>query len=108
MARKNYRLGYTFEQYRQKIESGEWQLHSFENGFLVTQVVPLLEETVCVVHLAGGDKFDAWKQEAQERLIQFARECGCKAIEATCRLGMAHKLKPLGWRHFRTVMRLDI
>lgn len=102
------RLGYTLDQYKKKIESGEWQLHSFPKGFLITQVIQYAEERVCVVQLLGGEQFDAWKSQANESLKQFGREQGCKALEAVCRLGLAPKLKPLGWRHYRTVMRMDL
>jgi hypothetical protein len=103
-----YRLGYTWDEYRKKIESGEWQLHQFPKGFVITEGVKFAEETVLTVHLAGGEQLDAWKTEANETLKQFGREQGCQALEAVCRIGLAAKLKPLGWRHYRTVMRLEL
>lgn len=103
-----YRLGYTWEQYKKKIESGEWQLHQFPKGFVITQLVDYVEEKICLIHLTGGEQFDTWKSEANETIKQFGREQGCKALEAVCRIGMAEKLKPLGWRHHRTLMRLDL
>jgi len=86
-SKRKYRLGYTFEEYRNKVESGEWQLHEFKNGFLITEVVKFADDKVLMVHLVGGEQFDAWKEEAQERLIKFGREQGCLALEAACRFG---------------------
>jgi hypothetical protein len=103
-----YRLGYTWDQYREKIESGEWQLHKFPKGFLITEVVQWAEEKVLLVQLAGGEQFDAWKEEAQERLIKFGREQGCTALEAACRVGMFKKIKPLGWRLWHVIARKEI
>lgn len=103
-----FRLGCSLEQYKKKIDSGEWQLFGFDKGFLVTRVVKYEEEKVVEVLLAGGEQFDAWKSEANERLKQFGIEQGCKALEAVCRLGLEKKLKPLGWRRHRVVMRTDL
>lgn len=107
-SKRKYRLGYTFEEYRTKVESGEWQLHEFKNGFLITEVVKFADDKVLMVHLVGGEQFDAWKEEAQERLIKFGREQGCLALEAACRFGMAKKLEPLGWKPWHVMMRKEI
>jgi hypothetical protein len=103
-----YRLGYSEDEYRQKVESGEFQLHNFPKGFLITRVVVYQEGKVLEVLLAGGEQFDAWKSEAQEKLIKFGREQGCTALEAACRFGMAKKLEPLGWKPWHVLVRKEI
>ena len=103
-----YRLGYTWDEYKKKIESGEWQLHAFDKGFAVTEIKQYVEEKICLVHLLGGEKFEEWKLQANNRLINFGREQGCKALEAVCRIGLAHKLKPIGWKQHRVMMRYEL
>lgn len=107
-SRRKYRLGYTYEEYKKKIGKGEFQYHEFAKGFLITEVVEFSEEKVLVVVLAGGEQFDTWKSEAQERLIKFGREQGCTALEAACRFGMSKKLKSLGWEPWHIIMRREL
>lgn len=103
-----YRLGYSQDEYRQKVESGEFQLHNFPKGFLITRVVSYREGKVLEVVLAGGEQFDSWKSEAQDKLIAFAKEHGCTALEAACRFGMGKKLKSLGWKPWHVIMRKEL
>lgn len=103
-----YRLGCSLEEYQRKIESGEWQAHTFPKGFVVTQIIDYEEEKVLTVHLLGGKDFDEWKEEANQRLIAFGREHGCKSLEAACRFGLGRKLKRLGWKPWHVVMKKDL
>lgn len=102
------RTGYDFDTYRQKVESGEWQLHTFPLGFVVTEIKQFKEERVCIVHLLGGERFAEWREVVTEHLKQFGREQGCKALEAVCRLGLEKFLKPIGWRRHRVLLRMDL
>jgi hypothetical protein len=107
-SKRKYRLGYSLAEYRRKVEAGEWQFHQFEHGFLITEVRDYAEERVLVVHLAGGSRFDEWKDAANVKLTRFGKKHRCVAIEAICRLGFEKKLQPLGMRRHRVVMRKDL
>lgn len=107
-SRRKYRLGYTEAEYRRKIEAGEWQLHTFSHGFLITEIRTYVEERVLIVHLIGGERLDEWKSEADRKLIEFAKEHRCEAIEAMCRLGLEKTLRDHGYRRHRVVMRKEL
>lgn len=105
---RKYRLGYSLEWYQQQIEAGNFQIHQFPLGFVITEIIQYDEERVCVVRLMGGEKFDQWKAELVSRLEIFAKAQGCNVLEAACRLGLEKKLKPLGWRRWHVVLRKEL
>ena len=102
------RLGYSEDEYRRKVEAGQWQAHQFEHGFLITEIMQYAEERVLTVHLLGGKNFKEWKAEADERLRSFAVANGCVAIEAVCRLGLEKSLIDLGYKRSRVLMRKPV
>ena len=61
-----------------------------------------------LVHVLRGEDFDSWKDEAFERLKSFGMLHECKAIEATCRLGLVKKLKSLKFKTRRAALRAEI
>lgn len=103
-----YRLGISWEEYQKRIQEGRYQFHTFSDGFAITEIVNYAEERVCQVHLVGGGPVDRWKEEAEKKLLAFAKQHQCKALEAVCRPGMAKLLKPMGWRRSRIEMRKEI
>lgn len=107
--KKKYRLGLTWPEYQKKIAAGEYQFHAFgSDGFAITEVIDFAEERVCIVHLVGGENSKAWKDSADQKLVEFAKRHNCKAIEAQCRFGVERVMKPMGWRRTRVVIRKDI
>lgn len=90
------------------MESGEWSALTFPLGFVFVEVMQYQEEKVLLVHFLGGKKFDQWKSELVERLVQFGKANGCAAIEAGCRVGLEKKLKPLGFERWHVLIRKEL
>jgi hypothetical protein len=97
-----------FEEIESKIRDGDYQSHSFPRGFMITQISDYDNERVLDVVFLLGERFDDWKHEALERLIEFGRSHGCNAVEAISRLGLEPALKPLGFRRKRVLLRKEI
>jgi len=95
--RRNIRFP-SIEETEAKLKSGDWQIHKFPLGFIITEIKQYLypKERVLLIWVLSGRKFDEWKEEAFSRLRAFGAEHGCSAIETQCRLGLVKKLKPLG------------
>jgi hypothetical protein len=96
------------EEIDQKLRSGEWQLHKFRRGIILTEIKQYPKERVLLVHVLAGGGFDEWMDEAWERLKSLGREHGCIAIETLARLGLTKKLKPLGFKQTRAELRAAI
>jgi hypothetical protein len=92
----------------EKLQNGEWQLHKFHRGIILTEIKQFPAERVLLVHVLAGEGFDCWIDEAWERLKSFGREHGCIAVEAQVRLGLVKKLKPLGFKQTRAELRAAI
>ena len=94
----------------EKVKKGEMQIHRFPLGEIVTEIVEmkLPEERILVVLLLAGERMDEWKEEATEYLRAFARKHDCKAIEAISRFGLEKKLKALGWKKTRILLRNEL
>lgn len=103
-----FRLGYTWDEIKEKVEKGEWQLHQYPLGFVFTEIKKCPEEKVCVVHFLGGRQFDSWKEKLVSDLEAFGIEHGCDALEAGCRFGLFKKLKPLGWKAWHLIVRKEL
>ena len=91
-----------------KIEAGDYQLHAFEFGIVITEIRKYDGEQVLVAHLLSGERFEDWKEECVERLREFAAKHECCAIEALCRPGLARTLKRIGWRTRNVQVRLNL
>lgn len=91
-----------------KVRSGAYQYHHFDNGFVLTTVTQYQNERVLDVVLVLGEKYEDWKEEALNRLTSFGREQGCQALEAVCRKGLEHVLKPLGWKRTKVTLRKEL
>ena len=98
----------SFEEVDSKLRSGEWQIHKFPKGFILTEIKQYPDERVLLVHVIRGEDLDNWKSEAMKSLSRFGEEHGCKAIEAQVRLGLIKKLKPLGFKTTRAEVRAEI
>ena len=96
------------EEVDQKLRSGEWQIHKFPKGIILTEIKQYPNERVLLVHVLAGQEYDSWSSESVEYLKQFGRQYGCSAIEALCRLGLTKKLKPLGFKQTRAELRAAI
>lgn len=99
---------FSLQEAEAKIKSGEWQIHKFDRGFILTEIKQYPNERVLLVWVLSGDGFDDWREEAFQRLKDFGRAHGCKAIEAQVRLGLVKKLKPLGFKTTRAELRAEI
>ena len=104
------RLNGNAEDYRRMIASGEAQLHKFNSGFAITRVVAYKhpDERVLNVLLIGGREFDSWKADADAKFDEFARVNGCNAVEFACRTGLEPRLRKLGYRRHRILMRKEL
>ena len=103
-----FRLGTTEQELKEKVEKGEWQLHKYPLGFVLTEIRQYPEEKICIVHFLGGEQFDSWKTQVDDDLEKFAKAQGCKALEAGCRLGLERKMKSLGWKRWHVVIRKEL
>ncbi len=103
-----YRLGYTTEEIKEKVEKGEFQLHEYPLGFVLTEIRVFPEEKICFVHFLGGSDFDSWKSKLVDDLVKFAKAHGCASLEASCRLGLGRKLERMGWKRWHVVMKKDL
>jgi len=81
------------------------QAHAFPKGAVITQIDNYPEERVLHVVLLVGKDLNSWDVGVLEKLQKFARENGCKAIEADCRPGMAKFLEKYGFRRTKIKMR---
>ena len=97
-----------FEEIDRKVREGSYQFHPFGSCFVITQITDYSYEKVLDVVLLFGDGFLGKKEEVTERLVQFARAHGCKAIEAISRPGLEPTMKPLGWRRSKVLLRKDV
>ena len=104
------RLSGTPEDYRKKVLMGLAQVHKFDKGMAITEVVEYHtpREKILNVLLLSGREFEDWKAEADKTLVEFARVNGCNAIEFACRLGLAKKVAPLGYDKKAVLMRKDL
>jgi len=91
-----------------KIQAGEYQLHAFDLGIVISELKQYDGERVLVAHLLSGERFDEWKEECVERLREFAAKHECSAIEALCRPALARTLKRIGWRTRNVQVRLSL
>jgi hypothetical protein len=105
---RKVRVGYTQAELDEKVRKGEFQVHKFPLGFVMTEIRQFPEEKILIVQLLGGERFKEWAAEVVAHLRLFAHENGCEAIEATCRKGLEPILKPLGWKRTRVVLRSEI
>lgn len=106
--RRRIRFGGSLEDYRRKIERGEYQLFNFPLGQIVTEIQDHEDGRVLFIVLLAGKDFDSWKEEATERLSRFGIEHACVAIEALCRPGLEKKIRSLGARRVKVMMRKEL
>lgn len=98
----------TKEACEEKLKSGEWQIHKFPRGFLITEVQQYPEERVLFIHLLSGEDFDNWKWWAHDTLRDFAKKMNCSGIECAARLGLEKKLKTLNYNKKKVLLRHTI
>lgn len=103
-----FRLGYTWDEIKEKVDRGEWQFHGYPLGFVFTEIKQYPTEKVCLVHFLSGEQFDSWKSQLVDDLAKFGKENGCQALQAGVRLGLEKKLKPLGWKRWHVVIRKEL
>jgi len=103
--RPKNRLGYTLEELENRVVAGLMQAHALPKGAVITQIDNYPEERVLHVVLLVGKELNSWDVGVLEKLQKFARENGCKAIEADCRPGMAKFLEKHGFRRTKIKMR---
>ena len=96
------------DEFTAKLQRGEYQEHLFEGFAVYTQITDYSTEKVLDVVLLIGEGFPEKKAEVLERLEDFARLHGCKAIEALSRRGLEPTLKPLGFKNKKVLLRKDI
>lgn len=85
-----------------------WQLwtiikHERPVAALVTEIISYPSKRVCRVVLLGGADFNSWKHLITE-IEDFALSCGCTALEAITRPGMARKAKSIGFEPYAIVV----
>lgn len=97
-----------FDEIDRKVRAGEYQYHHFDSCFVITQVSDYRAERLLEVILLFGDGFLDKRQEIDERLVAFAKEQGCKAIESLSRRGLAPAMKSYGWRTKRVLLRREV
>ena len=104
------RLNGSLEDYRRKVELGLAQFHDFGKGEAITEVVDYTnpDERVLNVLLLAGEDFDSWKEDADKKLVSFARVNGCRAIEFACRLGLYKKIAHMGYQKKKVLARKDL
>jgi len=102
------RLGMTFDEMAECLRRGEMQMHRFSDGVIVTEIKQLPEERILNVVWLAGINLDGWKSAAHEALKAFAKEHGCRAIEAACRPGLALSLEQLGYRTIKRLVRAEV
>lgn len=86
-----------------------WAIHDGPklHAVLVTEVAQYQYYRVCRVVLLSGEDFEHWRH-LEGILEMWARDAGCKYIEAFTRPGLAKKLYPDGYRHTHCLIRKQI
>lgn len=83
------------------------QAHVFPLCAVITQIDNYPEERILHVVLMVGKDLEKWETSVLDRLREFAKQNGCKAIEADCRPGLAKFLKKHGFRRTKIKMRIE-
>jgi len=85
----------------------EGRLQMFENGesVCVTEILSAPQKRYLSIFLAAGNMDEL--KELQPRIVQFARENGCKFIQACGRMGW-EKVATDGWKKRWVVHTLDV
>jgi hypothetical protein len=96
------------KEFADKLESGAYQEHLFEGFAVYTQITDYDYEKVLDVVLLIGDGFPGKQWAVLERLVGFAKEHGCSAIEALSRPGLKPMLFPLGFKSKKVQLRKEI
>lgn len=96
------------DEFTEKVRRGEYQEHLFDGFAVYTQITDYGYEKVLDVVLLVGEGFPEKKTEVIERLSDFARLHGCKAIEALSRKGLGPTLKEVGFKTTKVLLRKDI
>ena len=96
------------DEFTEKLRKGEYQEHLFGGFAVYTQITDYGYEKVLDVVLLVGAGFPERKGEVVERLSDFARTHGCKAIEALSRKGLGPTLKDVGFRTTKLLLRREI
>jgi len=97
-----------FEEIDKKVRSGEYQYHNFGTCHVFTQITDYSYEKVLEVVLLLGEGFLEKKEEVVAHLVSFAKQHGCKAVEALSRLGLHPTLRPLGFKQKKILLRKDV
>lgn len=90
---------------------GDMQLWAVHEGSeiiagLVVSVRKTSVKTWVHIELAAGRDLDRWADRLEGLLRDFRDLTGADTIEASCRLGLAHRLKKRGWRRKAVLMEL--
>ncbi len=100
---------YSEAYYYQEVLSGRmmmWAMH--ESEIMAVGIVSVNEFPIgksLFIELLAGSQLDTWLDEVEPLLKEYARQIGATTIEASCRPGLAKKLK--NWRQVAILMRLD-
>lgn len=94
-----------------RIEAGLAQLWVVTSEDAVKAVVVLsIVETDAArklnVDILAGSDMDTWEDYVERLLLEFMDITGAACIEASCRPGLAKRLKARGWRRKAVVMEL--
>lgn len=96
----------TFDDIVAKIVNGQCHFYSYNDCFLVMQVVEYPQYKVYHCYLAGG------KQEALDDalfdMLSVAQTLGCRHLSLTGRHGWVRRLSTRGWKHVYSTMYLEV
>ena len=67
-------------------------------GSFATSVDTYPDAKLLTVQLLGGEQFDQWIDDCQDKLVIWAAANECRGIQLFGREGWVRKLKKLGWQ----------
>ena len=97
---------HTWDDIRQGLIDGHFQIHWNNGGVAVTQLHIYPRKKTLHWFLAAGDMQAVL--DLQPTVRQFARENGCTALTLTGRRGWERVLPDHGWRHTHSVLMFDL
>lgn len=100
---------YTEEYYYQAVFSGKMTMWAFHEADIVAAGIISVNEhpkdKSIFIELLAGSRLDDWIGLVEPLLHEYAKQIGATTIEASCRPGLADKLK--NWRPVAVLMRLE-
>ena len=97
---------HTFNDVSDAVMQGTMQLWPGQKSCAVTEIIKYPQTKTIHVFLAGGDKDEIIRM--QQSAAAWGRQQGCEHMTLAGRKGWERELKPHGWTHLCTTLKVKI